>query len=203
MEIILVVFFSYLSGSIPFGLVLTKLFSGKDLRKIGSGNIGATNVLRTGNKFLALSTLFFDVLKGFLPVLITKNYFPELTHLSCVIVFLGHIFPIWLKFKGGKGVATYLGILFALSYELSFLFIFTWIVVSLIFKYSSVSSIFSSFTVFVISLVKDTALRSINPNLIIDDDSKIILFTFFILIVFTHKKNISNLKNKTESKIKI
>ena len=203
MEIILVVFFSYLSGSIPFGLVLTKLFSGKDLRKIGSGNIGATNVLRTGNKFLALSTLFFDVLKGFLPVLITKNYFPELTHLSCVIVFLGHIFPIWLKFKGGKGVATYLGILFALSYELSFLFIFTWIVVSLIFKYSSVSSIFSSFTVFVISLVKDTALKSINPNLIIDDDSKIILFTFFILIVFTHKKNISNLKNKTESKIKI
>ena len=203
MEIILVVFFSYLSGSIPFGLVLTKLFSGKDLRKIGSGNIGATNVLRTGNKFLALSTLFFDVLKGFLPVLITKNYFPELTHLSCVIVFLGHIFPIWLKFKGGKGVATYLGILFALSYELSFLFIFTWIVVSLIFKYSSVSSIFSSFTVFVISLVKDTALRSINPNLIIDDDSKIILFTFFILIVFTHKKNISNLKNKTEHKIKI
>ena len=203
MEIILVVFFSYLSGSIPFGLVLTKLFSGKDLRKIGSGNIGATNVLRTGNKFLALSTLFFDVLKGFLPVLITKNYFPELTHLSCVIVFLGHIFPIWLKFKGGKGVATYLGILFAFSNALGVLFIFTWVVLALIFKYSSVSSIFSSLTVLIVTLLRENAVKAIDPNFTFLFNFQLILFIFFILIVFTHRKNIYNLKNQVEQKIKL
>ena len=134
MEILLVVFFSYTSGSIPFGLILTNIFTNQDLRKIGSGNIGATNVFRTGNKFLAFLTLLLDILKGFIPVTITQLYFPDLILLSCLITFLGHIFPIWLKFKGGKGVATYLGILFALSYQLSFLFIFTWLVVLLIFK---------------------------------------------------------------------
>ena len=135
MDIIIVAFFSYLCGTIPYGLILTKIFNGQDVRKIGSGNIGATNVLRTGNKFLAVSTLFFDILKGYVPVIITKQYFPELIYLSCLLAFLGHIFPIWLKFKGGKGVATYLGILFALSYGLSLLFVFTWLVVFLIFKY--------------------------------------------------------------------
>ena len=134
MEIVLVVFFSYLSGSIPFGLILTKFFGGQDVRKIGSGNIGATNVLRTGNKYLAATTLILDILKGYVPVVITQQFFSEYLHLSALMAFLGHIFPIWLKFKGGKGVATYLGILFALSYGLSVLFIFTWIVVSLIFR---------------------------------------------------------------------
>ena len=203
MEILTVTLFSYLSGSIPFGLILTKLFGGKDIRKIGSGNIGATNVLRTGNKILAGLTLTFDILKGYIPVIITKEYFPDLIQLSCLLAFLGHIFPIWLKFKGGKGVATYLGILFALSFQLSFLFMFTWLAVSLIFKYSSVSSIFSSLTVLVITLIKDTALNSININNNIELDIKLILFIFFILIIFTHRKNISNLKNKTEQKIKI
>ena len=203
MEILLVVFFSYTSGSIPFGLILTKIFTNKDLRKIGSGNIGATNVFRTGNKILAFLTLVLDILKGFIPVTITQLYFPELIQLSCLITFLGHIFPIWLKFKGGKGVATYLGILFALSYELSFLFIFTWIVVSLIFKYSSVSSIFSSLTVLVVTFVRENFLKSINANLYLDNNMVLILFVFFILILFTHRTNISNLKNKTEQKIKI
>ena len=143
MDIIIVVLFSYLSGSIPFGLILTKTFGNIDIRKIGSGNIGATNVLRTGNKFLALFTLLLDMLKGYMPVIIASKYFPELIQLSCLITFLGHIFPIWIKFKGGKGVATYLGILFALSLQLSLLFIFTWVVVSLIFKYSYLSSMFS------------------------------------------------------------
>ena len=203
MEIILVVFFSYLSGSIPFGLILTKFFGGQDIRKIGSGNIGATNVLRTGNKFLAALTLVLDILKGYIPVIIAQQYFPGLIQLSCLLAFLGHIFPVWLKFKGGKGVATYLGILLALSIQLGFLFMFTWVAVSLIFKYSSLSSMFSSLTVFTVTLIKDTALRSIDSNTYIEEEIKLILFIFFILIMFTHRKNISNLKNKTEHKIKI
>ena len=124
MDIFLVILFSYLSGSVPFGLIFTKIFARSDIRKIGSGNIGATNVLRTGNKSLAALTLIMDMAKGYIPVLVAGKYFPELIQLSCLLAFLGHIFPIWLKFKGGKGVATYLGILFALSLQLSFLFIF-------------------------------------------------------------------------------
>ena len=211
MEIILVVFFSYLSGSIPFGLILTTIFGKQDIRKIGSGNIGATNVLRTGNRYLAAMTLILDILKGYVPVVITQQFFSEYLLLSGLMAFLGHIFPIWLKFKGGKGVATYLGVLFALSYGLSVLFIFTWLVVTLIFKYSSVSSIFSTMTVFVVTLIRESALPALkamneipsNSNLIITVNTSLILFIFFILIVFTHRKNISNLKNKTEQKIKL
>tara|TARA_B100000686_G_C16611359_1_gene873992 strand:- start:15 stop:626 length:612 start_codon:yes stop_codon:yes gene_type:complete len=203
MDILLISLVSYLCGSIPFGLILTKIFGNIDIRNIGSGNIGATNVLRTGNKFLAASTLAFDVMKGYLPVFFTSLYFSELILLSSLFAFLGHIFPIWLKFRGGKGVATYLGILIALSVQLSILFIFTWCVVSLIFKYSSVSSLFSSLTVFVVTLIKDTALKSIYSDTFIDEEIKIILFIFFILMVFTHRKNILKLKNKTEHKIKI
>jgi len=203
MDIFYVTIFSYVCGSIPSGLILTKIFAGVDIRKIGSGNIGATNVLRTGNKFLAGVTLLLDIAKGYIAVFIASKYYPELIQLSCLLVFLGHIFPIWLRFKGGKGVATYLGVLFALSLSLAVLFIFTWVVVTLIFKYSSVSSIFSSLTVFVIALIKETALKSISPDFYIHDDVKLILFIFLILIIFTHRKNISNLKNKTEHKIKI
>ena len=203
MEIILVFFFSYLSGSIPFGLILTKFFGDQDVRKIGSGNIGATNVLRTGNKFLAATTLILDIIKGYVPVVITQKFFPEYLQLSALIVFLGHVYPIWLKFKGGKGVATYLGVLLALSYGLSVLFIFTWIVVSLIFKYSSLSSIFSSLTVLVVTLFRENAVKAIEPNFVFVSDIKLILFIFFILIVFTHRKNVSNLKNGTEQKIKL
>jgi len=202
-EILLVSIFSYLSGSIPFGLILTKFLSGKDVRKIGSGNIGATNVLRTGNKFLAATTLILDVLKGYIPVVITQNYFPEYTQLSALLAFLGHTFPIWLRFKGGKGVATYLGVLLGLSYSLGFLFIFTWIVVTLIFRYSSLSSMFSSLTVLVVTFFRENVVKSINPNLISIDGINLILFIFFILIIFTHRKNISNLKNRTEQKIKL
>jgi len=203
MDIFLVALLSYISGSIPFGLILTRVFGKIDVRKIGSGNIGATNVLRTGNKFLAVATLLLDMLKGFIPAAITIKYYPDLTQLSCLLTFLGHVFPIWLKFKGGKGVATYLGILFALSLPLSSLFIFTWLTVSLIFKYSSLSSIFSSFTVFVIELVKTTTLDSINENINTGENITFILSIFFVLIIFTHKKNISNLLNKKEKKIKI
>ena len=203
MDIIIVILFSYLSGSIPFGLILTRFFGGQDVRKIGSGNIGATNVLRTGNKYLAATTLILDILKGYAPVVVTQNYFPEYIQLSALLAFLGHIFPFWLKFKGGKGVATYLGILLALSYSLGFLFMFTWVVVSLIFRYSSLSSMFSSLTVLVITFFRENAVKAINPDFIFATDIKLILFIFFILIIFTHRKNISNLKNKIETKIKI
>jgi len=203
MEIFFVALFSYFSGSIPFGLLLAKIFGKVDLRKIGSGNIGATNVLRTGNKYLALATLFLDGLKGYIPVIIIIKYYPDLIQLSCILVFLGHIFPLWLKFKGGKGVATYLGLLFALSIQLSILFIITWLIVFLIFKYSSVSSMFSSLTVLIVALIKNTILNEINSNIFYDKNIILLLFIFFILIIFTHRKNISNLKNKTEQKIKI
>tara|TARA_B100001123_G_scaffold5574_1_gene7190 strand:- start:226 stop:837 length:612 start_codon:yes stop_codon:yes gene_type:complete len=203
MDIILVFLFSYISGSIPFGYLVTKIFGKIDVRNIGSGNIGATNVLRTGNKFLAAVTLILDILKGFIPVFISAKYFPELIELSCILAFLGHLFPIWLKFKGGKGVATYVGILGALSLQLFFLFAFTWLVISLIFKYSSVSSLFASLTVFVVNFIRETFINStefISSDRIIDSK---ILFIFFILIIFTHRKNISNLKNKKEKKIRI
>ena len=203
MDLLFVIFYSYISGSIPFGLVLTKIITGKDVRNIGSGNIGATNVFRTGSKTLAIITLFLDLLKGFIPVVVTQYYLPEYFQVSCLIVFLGHVFPFWLKFKGGKGVATYLGVLFALSYELGILFIFTWVVVLLIFKFSSVSSIFSSLTVFVVTFFRESVGNTINQNLDISSNIKILLFIFFILIFFTHKKNVNNLKNKKEKKIKI
>ena len=203
MEIVFVAVFSYFCGSIPFGLILTKIFSGQDIRKIGSGNIGATNVLRMGNKYLAFSTLILDILKGYFAVIITQQYFLELIQLSALLVFLGHLFPIWLKFKGGKGVATFLGILFALSYSLTLLFILTWITVALIFKYSSLSSIFASITVFVISFIKENVIKAFDPNVSNVSDIKLLLFIFLILIIYTHKNNISNLINRTEHKIKL
>ena len=203
MEIILVAFLSYFCGSIPFALILTKIFSNQDIRKIGSGNIGATNVLRIGNKYLAFATLFLDILKGYIPVLLAKNFFPELLLLSALLVFLGHVFPIWLKFKGGKGVATFLGILLATSYGLTALFIFTWLTVSLIFKYSSLSSIFSSLTVFIVTLIKEKVTVAIDPSIYGDENLKLLLFIILILIIFTHRKNISNLKNGSEQKIKL
>ena len=203
METFLVAVFSYFCGSIPFGLILTKFFSGKDIRSIGSKNIGATNVLRTGNKYLAFSTLILDILKGYFAVIITQQYFPELIQLSALLVFLGHLFPIWLKFKGGKGVATFIGILFALSYSLTLLFILTWITVALIFKYSSLSSIFASISVFVISFIKENVIKAFDPNISNVSDIKLLLFIFLILIIYTHKNNISNLINRTEQKIKL
>ena len=210
MDIYFVIFFSYICGSIPFGLLLTKIFSKTDIRKVGSGNIGATNVLRTGNKTLAVMTLLFDVSKGYFPVIISIKYFPEFILLSSLLTFLGHVFPIWIKFKGGKGVATYLGVLLALSIQLGLLFIFTWVTVSLIFKYSSLSSMFSSLTVFVVTLFRETVISifSLVPaeqskNINISIEMSFLLFVFFILIIFTHRQNISNLKNKTEQKIKI
>ena len=185
---------AYLMGSIPFGFILTKIFLQKDIRDIGSGNIGATNVLRSGNKYLAILTLFLDAFKGFLPVMISQNYFQDYIYISALTAFLGHVFPVWLKFNGGKGVATYLGILIALSYGLSLLFVFTWITVSLTFKYSSVSSMFAAMSVFIITLVRETAQLGIKTNSNFEDPNmQYILFIFFILICFHPKKFVDSL----------
>tara|TARA_B000000557_G_C20724811_1_gene421690 strand:- start:133 stop:714 length:582 start_codon:yes stop_codon:yes gene_type:complete len=190
-EILLIFSLSYLSGSIPFGLILAKFFLNKDLRKIGSKNIGATNVLRTGNKLIAGLTLMFDITKGVIPVLLTKEYFTDLIYLSSLAAFLGHIFPVWLKFKGGKGVATYLGILFVLSLNLSFIFCISWIIISLITKYSSLSSIMSALIIFIFAFL--------NNNFELTS----YLFITFIIILYTHRQNIVRIKNKSEDKIKL
>ena len=190
-EIIIVFTASYLSGSIPFGLILTKIFLNKDLRKIGSKNIGATNVLRTGNKKVAGLTLFLDVSKGIIPILVTREYFTDLIYLSSLAAFLGHIFPVWLKFKGGKGVATYLGIIFILSFNLGVTFCVSWILISIVSKYSSLSSILSTMIVFLISFL--------NNNFELTS----YLFITFIIILYTHRQNIVRIKNKSEDKIKL
>ena len=190
-EVLIVFILSYILGSIPFGLILTKIFIKKDIRKIGSKNIGATNVLRTGNKSIAITTLLLDILKGSTAVLITEVYFSNLIFLSSLAVFLGHIFPVWLKFNGGKGVATYLGILLILSLKLGLIFCFSWILIAFITKYSSLSSIISSLIIFIISFLENNF--EINSY----------LFITFVIVLYTHRQNIIRLKNKEEDKIKL
>ena len=189
-NLIIVAVYSYLLGSVPFGLVLTKIFLKKDIRKIGSGNIGTTNVLRTGNKSLAVTTLILDLLKGYFSIIITLTYFENLISYSALICFIGHIFSVWLKFKGGKGVATYLGVILALSYKFFIIFGISWLVLSFLFRYASISSILSSLIVFIFSYFY------IN-------NFSLILFIFFIIIIYTHRENIARLKNSKESKIKL
>ena len=189
-NLIIVAVYSYLLGSIPFGLVLTKIFLKKDIREIGSGNIGTTNVLRTGKKSLAVTTLMLDLLKGYFSIAITFIYFDNLISFSALSCFIGHIFPVWLKFKGGKGVATYLGVILALSYKFFLIFGITWLVLSFLFRYASLSSIISSLIVFVYSYF-------------FINNFSLILFIFFVIIVYTHRENIVRLKNSEESKIKL
>ena len=191
LELILVSFYSYFLGSIPFGLLITKIFLKKDIRTVGSGNIGTTNVLRTGNKSLAFATLIFDVLKGYFSVLITLKFFNDLIYFSALICFIGHIFPVWLKFKGGKGVATYLGIIIALSFEFGIIFCIVWLLISFIFRYSSLASMVGGLVVFTYSIILDNATLSI------------FLFIIFIIILYTHRENIVRLKDSKETKIKL
>ena len=191
MEYLIVGIASYLMGSIPFGFILTKLFLKKDIREIGSGNIGATNALRTGKKLIGYTTLTLDIGKAIIPVIYVKINFPELIYIASLCAFLGHVFPVWLKFKGGKGVATYVGILFSINILLGIVFVASWGVVFLIFRYSSLSSIIGSL--------------SIPFYLIIIGQANSVIFfgIMFILIFFTHRENIKRLKNKEESKTKI
>ena len=176
-------------GSIPFGLVLTKIFLKKDIREIGSGNIGATNVLRAGKKTLGIATLLLDALKAYASVLITLNLSSDYVYLSALLCFLGHIFPIWLKFNGGKGIAVYLGVLFAFSIYLGFIFIVSWIIVLYLSKYSSLSSLISTLVIFLYSII----LNNFNMSLF--------FFIILIIVIYTHKENISRIKDKTENKI--
>ena len=191
MEYLIVGIISYLMGSIPFGLILTKIFLKKDIREIGSGNIGATNALRTGNKLIGYSTLVMDVAKAIIPVIYVKINYPDLIYIASLCAFLGHVFPVWLKFKGGKGVATYVGILFSINILLGIIFVIVWGTIFLIFKFSSLSSIIGSL--------------SIPVYLIATGQTNDVVFfgIMFILIFFTHRENIKRLKNKEETKIKI
>ena len=190
MEIIVISILSYLMGSIPFGFILTKFFLKKDIRDIGSGNIGATNALRTGNKSLGYGTLFLDVIKAVIPVIYVKINYPDYIFIASLCAFLGHVFPIWLKFKGGKGVATYVGILFSINLTIGFVFLGVWFFTFLISKYSSLSSLFGSLSV---------------PIYLFFFTSQNLVFflIMFILIFYTHRENVKRLKNKEEIKTKI
>ena len=190
MEVLIISILSYLMGSVPFGFILTKVFLKKDIRDIGSGNIGATNALRAGNKSLGYGTLFLDIIKAIIPVVYVKLNYPDYIFIASLCVFLGHIFPIWLKFKGGKGVATYVGILFSINLTIGFVFIGVWFFTFLISKYSSLSSLFGSL--------------SIPIYLFFFTNQNLVFFSIiFILLLYTHRENVKRLKNKEESKTKI
>ena len=196
----------YLIGSIPFGLILTKLFDNNDLRNIGSGNIGATNVLRTGNKTLALLTLILDLSKSFIPLFIFFKLYPYLIinnffnliivdKIFLILVFgyffvLGHCFPIWLKFKGGKGIATSLGVILSIDFFIGLCLLTIWILVFLIFKISSLSALISSTSFPILIFFKYEKVNLLYLS---------ILLTIFVF--FTHRTNIIRLLKKEEKKI--
>ena len=190
MEYLFIALSSYLLGSIPFGFLLTKIFLKKDIRDIGSGNIGATNALRTGNKLLGYATLVLDIAKAVLPILYVKFDYPDYVFIASLSAFLGHVFPVWLKFKGGKGVATYVGILFSINLILGLIFIISWGVTFLVSKYSSLSSLIASLVV---------ALYLI----FFDNYDSIFFIIMFVLIFYTHRENVKRLKNREETKTKI
>ncbi len=181
--------FGYFLGSIPFGLILTRFAGLGDVRSIGSGNIGATNVLRTGNKKLAAATLIFDMLKGTVAVLVASRYGPDAAIGAGFGAFIGHLFPVWIGFKGGKGVATYLGVLIGLAWPGALVFAAVWIVTALLTRYSSLAALIAS-------VIVPIALYSRGYSAIA------ILFAIMtIIVIFKHKANISRLLNGTESKI--
>ena len=187
--LILALLFGYLLGSIPFGLLLTRAAGLGDVRKIGSGNIGATNVLRTGNKGLAAATLLLDALKGTAAVLIAGHFAPDLAIWAGLGAFLGHLFPAWLGFKGGKGVATYLGVLVGLAWQVALIFAVVWLLMAYLFRYSSLAALTAA-------VVVPIALYLLSTPQIAA------LFVMMSIIVFIkHRENISRLLAGTEGKI--
>ena len=181
--------FGYLLGSIPFGVLLTRATGGPDLRTIGSGNIGATNVLRTGRKGLAAATLLCDMLKGTVAVLAAMHYGPDAALAAGLGAFLGHLFPVWLKFKGGKGVATYIGLLLGLHWPGALIFCAIWFVVAAASRYSSLAALIAS------------ALTPFGLWLLGQHDIAALFLLLTILLWVMHRANIARLLNGTEGKI--
>ena len=184
-----VISFSYLLGSIPFGILVSKVFGLGNLRDIGSGNIGATNVLRTGNKLAALITLILDGLKGSLVVVVARFISEDEAITASIIVILGHIYPVWLKFSGGKGVATFIGSILALSFVAGLFVCLIWIIMALIFRYSSLSAIVAS------------ASAPIGVLLFYDNEALMVTLFMTVLIWYRHKDNIRRLIDGSEAKI--
>ena len=191
MKIEIIIIVCYLLGSIPFGFLLTKIFLKKDIRNIGSGNIGATNALRTGNKLIGYSTLVLDILKAIIPLIFIKIYYIDFIYVASLCIFLGHVFPVWLKFKGGKGVATYIGILCCINFYLGVNFGIVWLITFFLFKYSSLSSLIGSLSVPIVNFF------------ILNDEIIFFFIIMFVLIFYTHRENIKRLLNRTESKTNI
>ena len=187
--IVLALVFGYLLGSIPFGLLLTRAAGLGDVRKIGSGNIGATNVLRTGNKGLAAATLLLDALKGTAAVLIATRFGPDLGLWAGLGAFLGHLFPVWLGFKGGKGVATYLGVLTGLAWQAALVFAVVWLAVAFLFRYSSLAALTAAVIIPIALYFLSTPAAAL------------LFVVLSILIFFKHRANISRLLAGTETKI--
>ena len=187
-EVLVIVLFSYIIGSIPFGVILAKIFSLNDIRKIGSGNTGATNVLRTGNYTAAVLTLILDFGKACLAIYLTQIINGQLLIVSSLIVLLGHIFPIWLNFKGGKGFASYLGIIFMINFYLFSSIILIWILIYLVKRISSLSALISSFSSIVLSYF-------------LFNSDELLIFMLTLIIFISHYENIKRLINGTESKI--
>ena len=155
------------------------------------GNIGATNVLRTGNKLIGYITLLLDILKAVIPILYIKMNQPDLIYVASLSTFLGHVFPVWLKFKGGKGVATYVGILFCINFLLGLVFVLSWLIVFFFFKFSSLSSILGGLSIPIFVFISP------------DFKNEYFFIIMFVLILFTHRENVKRLINKEESKTKI
>lgn len=197
-DIVIIFLIGYFLGSLPYGFILVKIFKHKDIRKLGSKNIGATNVLRAGYKWLALATLLADAFKGFLAVIIVRYMifmhlfitpdiaFAALAGLSAII---GHMFPVWLKFKGGKGVATSYGTILAISPILGIIILLVWLVVAALSKYSSLAALLSF-------AVLPIATYFLDPNL------QLFMAIITLMIILKHKENIKRLLNGTETKIK-
>ncbi|WP_395460914.1 glycerol-3-phosphate 1-O-acyltransferase PlsY [Wolbachia endosymbiont (group B) of Ablattaria laevigata] len=188
-EIFVVFVLSYILGSIPFSLIIAKI-NGINLREVGSGNIGATNVARTGNKFLAALALFLDTSKGFIAVYTAQQFCDNndlYIYVSAILAVLGHMFPIWLRFNGGKGVATTLGVLVALNISIALAFVFVWLIVFFIFRYSSLASLAATAAAVIASFFFQKELF-------------LILLTVAILIFLKHYKNIANLLQGREHK---
>ena len=188
---ILTAIIAYLAGSIPFGLILVNITGAGNLREIGSGNIGATNVLRTGHKNIAIATLILDCSKGGVTVIVAQSHGLDLAVISGVCSVVGHIFPIWLKFRGGKGVATVLGVLLAIAWQVGLTAIATWLIIAAIFRYSSLAAI--------LALTLSTVYAWYLP------DTNVSIMTTLIagLSILRHRENIWRLIKGKESKIKL